>query len=186
MMPANYGGQAEMSLISDVETLLKKAGYRITPYSEMPSSIAFEDDSVFGFVAEYDSVRELRDGWKKAEQNFLALHAPSLQKAAQKAWNCYSVHITSGKGSEEEVRSLLTIEEDFGSTRKIARSGLLSRKDLSHALAPLLPLQNIIDSGQQSSADLEGRLHEWPQAAVHALASDAKVDEIVMLLLEEK
>jgi hypothetical protein len=175
-----------MSLISDIETILKKAGYRIESYSETPSSIAFEDDSVFGFVVEYETVGELFDGWKKAEQTFLRLNAPSLQKAAQKAWNCYSVHLTSAKGSELQVRSLLAIEEDFGSTRKIARSGLSSRKDITHALAPLLPMQNSLDSGQQSSVDLASRLREWPQAALRALAADAAVEEIVMLLLEGK
>lgn len=173
-----------MSLLPDVESLLSKAGYRIMRNSAVPSSVAFEDDSVFGFVVEYDTIDSLQEGWRKAEQLFLTLHAPSLRRADQKAWNCYSIHITSYGGPEADVRSLLPIEEDFRSTRKIARAALSSRKDLIHAFAPLLPLQNVIAPERQASPpDLRGRLHEWPASAVEALAGDATSDEIVALLL---
>jgi hypothetical protein len=176
-----------MSLLPDVESLLSKAGYRVTRNSAVPSSIAFEDDSLFGLVVEYDTIHSLREGWKKAEQVFLTLHAPSLRRAAQKAWNCYSVHITSDAGSESDIRSLLPIEEDFKSTRKISRAALSSRKDLIHAFAPLLPLQNVIAPERQASQpDLKERFHEWPAAAVEALAGDATADEILTLLLGPK
>jgi hypothetical protein len=176
-----------MSLLPDVESLLSKAGYRIMRNSAVLSSIAFEDDSVFGLVVEYDTIHSLHEGWKKAEQVFLTLHAPSLRRADQKAWNCYSVHITSDAGSASDIRSLLSIEEDFTSTRKIARAALSSRKDLIHAFAPLLPLQNVVAPERQASQpDLKGRLHDWPAAAVEALAGDGTSDEIVTLLLGVK
>jgi len=176
-----------VSLLPDVEALLSKAGYRIAQNSAVPSSITLEDDSLFGFVVEYPSISSLREGWRKAERAFLSLHAPSLRQAAQKAWNCYSVHLTADTGSESEIRSLLAIEEDFKSTRKIVRAALSSRKDLVHALAPLLPLENLIAPDRQSlPPDLKGRLHEWPPAAVEALAGDVSVDELVTLLLEAK
>lgn len=176
-----------MSLLPDVEALLSKAGYRTAQHSAAPSSITFEDDSLFGFVAEYDSISSLSEGWRNTEQIFLTFHAPSLRQAAQKAWNCYSVHITADAGSESEIRSLLAIEEDFKSTRKIARAALSSRKDLVYTLAPLLPLQNVIAHERQAlHPDLKSRLHEWPPAAVEALAGDASADEIMALLLEAK
>jgi hypothetical protein len=176
-----------MSLLPDVESLLSKAGYRIMRNAAVPSSVAFEDDGLFGFVVEYDTIYGLQEGWKKAEQVFLTLHAPSLRRADQKAWNCYSVHITADAGSESDIRSLLLIEEDFKSTRKIARAALSSRKDLIHALAPLLPLQNVIAPERQASQpDLEGRLREWSTSAVEALAGDGTADEIVTLLLGAK
>jgi hypothetical protein len=176
-----------MSLLPDVESLLSKAGYRMMRNSAVPSSVAFEDDSLFGFVVEYDTINSLQEGWKKAEQVFLTLHAPSLRRADQKAWNCYSIHITSDVGSESDIRSLLPIEEDFKSTRKIARAALSSRKDLIHALAPLLPLQNVIAPERQASQpDLKERLHEWPASVVEALSGDATSDEIVALLLAAK
>ena len=176
-----------MSLLPDVESLLSKVGYRTMRNSVVPSSVAFEDDSLFGFVVEYDTIHSLNEGWKKAEQVFLTLHAPSLRRADQKAWNCYSVHITSDAGSESGIRSLLAIEEDFKSTRKIARAALSSRKDLIHAFAPLLPLQNVTAPERQASQpDLRERLHEWPASAVEALEGDATSDEILILLLGTK
>src|ERR1700733_1986520 len=169
-----------MSLLPDVESLLSKAGYRTMRNSVVPSSVAFEDDGLFGFVVEYDTIHSLHEGWKKAEQVFLTLHAPSLRRADQKAWNCYSVHITSDAGSESDIRLLLAIEEDFKSTRKIARAALSSRKDLTHALAPLLPLQNVLAPEPRASQhDLRERLHEWPASAVEALEGEATSDEIL-------
>jgi hypothetical protein len=176
-----------MSLLREVEAVLSKAGYRITHKPAVPDSIVFEDDSLYGFVVEYDSISRLREAWRSAEELFLTFHAPSLRQAAQKAWNCYSVHITADAGSESEIRALLAIEEDFKSTRKIARGALSSRKDLVHALAPLLPLQNVVAPERQSlQPDPKGRLREWPAAAVEALVGDAAVTEVVALLLEDK
>lgn len=173
-----------MSLLPDVETILTKAGYHTARTSAVPACLAFEDVSLFGFIVEYDSILALMDGWKKSEQVFLTLHAPSLRRAGEKAWNCYSVHFTSETASESEMRTLLAIEENFKSTRKIARAGLTSRKDLTHALSPLLPLQNVITpERQRSQPDFKGRFHEWPDAATEALAGDASSDEILALLL---
>ena len=55
---------------------LSNAGYRTIRNSAVPSSIAFEDDSLYGFVVEYDTIYSLHEGWRKAEQVFLTLHAP--------------------------------------------------------------------------------------------------------------
>jgi hypothetical protein len=149
--------------------------------------VAFEDHSLLGFVAEYDSIRNLFEGWKKTEEVFLKVHAPSLRRADQKAWNCYSVHITSAVATESESRSLLAIEEDFKSTRKIARAALSSRKDLIHALGPLLPLQSLVTPERQVlQRDLQGRFHDWPQVAVDALLGDSTTEDILTLLMGAK
>ncbi len=176
-----------MPLLPEVEALLSTAGYRTAHNSALVSSITFEDDILFGFVVEYDTVGSLQENWASAEQNFLNLHAPSLRRAEQKAWNCYSVHITGDTGSEADIRCLLAIEEDFRSTRKIARAGVASRKDLVRAFAPVLPLENVITHGLQPTApDLKGRLHEWPLPAVEALAGHGTVDEIMAFLIDAK
>ena len=52
-----------MSLLPDVESILSNAGYRIMRNAAVSSSIAFEDDSVFGLVVEYETVRSLHEGW---------------------------------------------------------------------------------------------------------------------------
>ena len=176
-----------MPLLPDVELILKKADYRTMRNSNVPSLLAFENDSLFGLVVEYETTRSLLEGWKKAELQFLTSHASSLRRADKKAWNGYSIHITSDAGSKTDIHSLCAIEEDFTSTRKIARAGLSSRRDLTHALAPLLPFQNTIASERRASKpDLKGRLHEWPPAAVDALEGDATSDDILTLLLGAK
>ena len=176
-----------MSLLPDLESLLRSVGYRIIQHSAAPFLVEFEDHSLFGFVAEYDSIPDLLKGWKKAEELFLTVHAPSIRRADQKAWNCYSVHITSAVATESESRSLLAIEEDFKSTRKIARAALSSRKDLIHALGPLLPLHSFVTPERQVlQPDLHSRLHEWPPAAVEALLGDSTAADILTLLMGAK
>ena len=78
------------------------------------------------------------------------------------------------------------IEEDFVSTRKIARCGLSTKEDVRRALLPLLPLQQIVTVGGDMQPDLRSRLTELPSDALAALFGTSSPPEIAAMLLEEK
>jgi len=146
----------------------------------------FEDYSLFGCCVVYETVEALLATWPRNHETFLTLHAPSLRRASQKAWNCYSVHLTVAAASALEIRQLFSVEEDLRSTRKIARAGLSTSSDLTRALYPLLPIQNIVRlRGEATSNDLSGRLR-WPVGAIRALIGNGTPNDVLDLLLEEK
>lgn len=175
-----------MSLLHDVEAVLITAGYETRLAPEPKESVYFEDDSIFGFCVTYPSVADLLANWIGNQERFLVTNAPSLRRANQKAWNCYAVHLTQARQDDEELRQLLEIEEDFRSTRKIARASVASAGDLTRALYPLLPIQNVVRiRGGNSNQDLAERLH-WPAGAVRALLGRGSASDTLDLLLDDK
>jgi hypothetical protein len=73
---------------------------------------------------------------------------------------------------------LLAIEEDFASTRKIAKARIASRRDLIQALAPLLSVQNGIGIGiQDAPPNPTERFRDWPKAALEALSGGSQSDD---------
>lgn len=174
-----------MDLLHDVEAVLVGSGYETRVASAPENSLYFEDESLFGYCLIHRSVAELIANWSSSQDIFLTTHAPSLRRADQKAWNCYSVHLTDVRATTEELRDLFAIEEDFRSTRKIARAGIASTADLTRALFPILPLQNTVRiRSTDSQKDLSARLH-WPAAATRALLGTGSVHDILELLLSE-
>jgi hypothetical protein len=82
---------------------------------------------------------------------------------------------------------LLAIEEDFASTRKIAKARIASRRDLIQALAPLLSVQNGIGIGiQDAPPNPTERFRDWPKAALEALSGDASAGEVLSLMMRDK
>src|ERR1700677_1480735 len=126
MLPGSsgWGMGNKMSLIQHIERSLVDAGYRVQLSSGDPGTIYFEDSSLFGFATVYDSPDSLLQTWKRNQDEFLRTHAPFLRTAARKAWNCYTVHFTDGHATDAQRQALFDIEEDFTSTRKIARAAL--------------------------------------------------------------
>ena len=175
-----------MSLLHDAEAVLDSAGYETHIAVEPENSLYFEDYSIFGFCVVYETIEALAATWLGNQERFLALHAPSLRRASQKAWNCYSIHLTGAPASGLQVRGLFSIEEDLRSTRKIARVDLSTSSDLSRALYPLLPIQNMIRlRGEAANTDLSVRLR-WPTGAIKALIGNGSPNDILDLLLEER
>jgi hypothetical protein len=176
-----------MSLLRDVDTVLQNAGYRVVASASNPAMLFFEDHSLFGVVATYPSVEELLSGWRKTQDAFLQGHAMVLRSAAQKAWNCYTVHVTEEPANSGQRQRLFNIEEDFTSTRKIARGGITTQTDVHHALYPLLPVQNLVQMHtSREVSDLGARLHDWPAPAVKALLGSTKSDDVLELLIGEE
>lgn len=128
-------------IVSNVQIILQDAGYETWNASSgnIPA-IAFEDDVVMGFVCVFDTAKSLITQWPEAEAAMLGKHAPRLRGAGDKAWNVYCVFVTAARASDDEQRKIRWIEENLERTRKIAAAGLLTRKDITTALLPLLPI----------------------------------------------
>lgn len=176
-----------MVLIDEAQIILNEAGYKTKYPAEMDNVFYFEDRSLLGFVAVCSSVDELIQNWREKEGEFLKRHARRLRDVPQKAWNAYSVFLTREEIKDTRMRAkLLTIEEDFQGTRKIARVGLVSHADVVRALFPLLPIQNRVTL---VSEDLFMRLRdrvELPQRLLLALFKGVDSKEIARILLEEE
>ena len=176
-----------MSLLRDIDTVLQNAGYRVLSSASNPAILYFEDHSLVGLVAAYPTTDDLLSNWRKTQDTFLQGHAMVLRAAAQKAWNCYTVHLTQEGARPDQLQHLFNIEEDFTSTRKIARAGITTQTDVSRALYPLLPVQNLVQMHTSSeAADLGVRLHDWPAPAITALLGNARFDDVLELLLGEE
>jgi len=173
--------------MQQVDRHLRAAGYRSQIIGDSLSTIYFEDYSLFGFCTVYESVDSLLQNWNGDQNNFLQRHAPFLRMAPRKAWNCYTLYLTEASAADAEVQALFDIEENFTSTRKIARAGLVTESDVQRTLYPLIPIQNLLKM-QSSKADLDitQRFHDWPADALKALLEAGTAEDIVNLLLEAK
>ena len=175
-----------MSLLHEVERILTAAAYDARMSTEPRSSLYFEDYNILGFCAEYETVESLIASWLRNQETFLTIHAPSLRRASQKAWNCYTIHLTPALPTESELRQLLAIEEDFRSTRKIARGGVSTPSDLTRTLYPVLPIQNLVQlQSAVKPPDLSERLR-WPAPAIKALLGNGSPNDILDLLQEQR
>jgi len=95
------------------------------------------------------------------------------------------VHLTDVEASATELQALFDIEEDFTSTRKIARAGLATAADVQRALYPLIPIQNLLKMhGTKQDLDIGQRFHDWPAGALRALLGNGTAEDVVELLVE--
>lgn len=174
-----------MPLMQHIERCLRDAQYEVQFPTDDSSLIYFEDHSLFGFAVVYPTVEVLLQSWKGKQDDFLRAHAPFLRAAARKAWNCYTVHLTDATASEVEQQALFDIEEDFTSTRKVARAEVATAFDVCRALYPLLPIQNLLKMQESNTdTDIFHRLHDWPAGALKALMGNGTAEDIVELLVE--
>lgn len=137
-------------LFSLVQGVLQEAGYRTwLTLLEKRTAVCFEDDAVMGFVAVYDGPTPLLNTWRESEAVFLRQYGEDIRHAGDKAWNVYSVFLTSGASDATTSREIRAIEDNLEQTRKISATGVTHREALVAALLPLLPLQ------QQPALDRE-------------------------------
>jgi hypothetical protein len=171
------------SILSDVRGILELAGF--ATFSPRPDSplLYFEDISIMGQAHVFDAVDDVVVRWERIQDEFLRANAQRFGKDITKAWNLYTVLLTSETVAEAILAKLLAIEEDFRGTRKIARGGVTSRDDVVLALAPILPLQNLLSVGL---ADAKQRLLDRLGAsnpALRLVLTEAKPDAIAATLL---
>jgi len=97
------------------------------------------------------------------------------------------VYLTSDSPTTAELQSLFEIEEDFTSTRKIARADMATADEVQRALYPLIPIQNLLKmQGAQQELGIAQRFHDWPDSALRALLGNGTAEDIVEMLLEDE
>lgn len=171
------------SILSDVRGTLEAAGFATFLPRPDALTIHFEDLSVLGQVRLFEAGQDIVAAWQQTQDEFLRHNAVRLAADANKAWNLYTVLLSRQRASDEVASRLHAIEEDFRGTRKIARAGLQSRRDIVDALAPILPLQHVVPVGL---ADARTRLLERLSALDPSLATlltESKAEVISAKLL---
>jgi hypothetical protein len=142
-----------MRVLHDAEGILRGAGYTVQLRPEDGALLYFEDYSLVGFVAVFGTTSALIGDWRLHQDAFLRRHSVRLRRDPTKSWNVYSILLTDDAATESERRAITQIEEDFASTRKIARSTLTTRADVGRALLPLLPIA-ALGGSESSNPDL--------------------------------
>jgi len=166
-----------MSTLGTIARRLSDEGYEvITTVGEL----CFEDASVLGVVVEFESVADLLHGWEEKENAFLHKHAKALRRDRRKAWNVYSILLTPEKASAEQVKALVALEENFQLTRKIARAGIATDRDIENALSVLLPIRQRVRLRSENALEelIAARLAALPSDAVQSLLNGAVGEDV--------
>ncbi len=170
-------------LLDDIRAVLDGAGFETSLPRPDSLTLHFEDVSVIGHVHVLDSGEEIAATWQAIQDEFLRQNSSRFMKDITKAWNIYTIVVTSSLPTPDVAAALFAIEEDFRGTRKIARAGIVTREDVVVALAPVLPLQNVLAVGL---VDAKQRLVERLEAvspALRQLATESTPEAIVASLL---
>ena len=131
-----------MDIATQTEILLRGARYDTWSWTGVtPAVTCFENAALMGFVHVFESADDLLADWETSQQTTLARHAPAFRSAGAKAWNVYSVFLTSDP-TPQHIRAIERIEEDFALTRKIARTSIKTRDDVERALLPLISVRS--------------------------------------------
>ncbi len=128
-----------MNLTEEIRSVLELGGYRTARGPATLNAIYFEDATIVGVVFLYDSVSDLVGSWEKQQDSFLGSNSHAIRSNPIKAWNIYTVHLTSDHGQPQQLSEAFGIEQDFRGTRKIVRAGLSKKADVREALLPYCP-----------------------------------------------
>ena len=174
-------------LLTLSERLLTASGYELMRLSgaETPS-LAFESETILGFMHVYDTPVNLLACWPRDYENAIQRFSFAFRRAEEKAWNAYAVFLATADPDSKTAHALHAIEEDLSATRKIARAGLHTSEDVNAALLPLLPLQNAPRlEAVDISSEIRERAQDVPKAALDAFL-DSRPEEDVIQLLEDE
>ena len=170
-----------MSTLDTVVRRLSASGYEVILAT---GKVCFEDASVLGFVADFESVAQLLDGWKEEEDAFLREHASALRRDRRKAWNVYSILLTPERASAKQGRALVTLEENFQATRKIARSSIVTDRDIENALGVLFPIRHRVSLRSENTLELvASRLSALPSGAVRSILAGGSGEDFADALV---
>ena len=172
------------NLINSAFQILHSAGYRLQNISPDSTEFVFEASNIIGVIFAFESADALIGSWESAQTSFLQRYGMHIRRSGEKAWNVYSIFMTSDEPNETTCNNVASIEEDFTGTRKIARTGIRSRLALVNALLPVLPLQyRLALQYEEPQMQLRARI-ELPEEAVDALLRKENAFELVRILLE--
>lgn len=172
-----------MDIPTQSEVILREAGYETWAWTgSSPPVTCFESATLVGFVHVFGTARDLLENWEAAQQRVLSRHAPALKAAGAKAWNVYSVLLTSELAPSFQWR-VERLEENFTLTRKIARTAIQTVEDLANALLPLGPIraQPILEDADIADR-LRSRAKDIPVEALNAFLGDMKPDDVAEIL----
>lgn len=166
-----------------VATVLASARFEVDESKD--SVVFFENDSVCGACFLFDTAADLLDSWQTCQQDFLIARGAALRKAHEKAWSVYLAFLTGEQATQAQQASLLEIEEDLSSTRKIVKDRVKDLADIKDALLPLLPLQNLLTvDALDDERRVESRL-ALPTRTSKAFFDRQEPERIVEILIDE-
>jgi hypothetical protein len=179
-----------IDLLTTTQTVLGGAGLEtwLIRASSGASVVCFEDVSVMGFAGIFPSTAALLTEWKRFESEMLDRFAVPIRNSGEKAWNVYTVLLTTEPASPEHRRSVRWIEEDLSRTRKLAGCDLQTRPDVVEALLPLMPVQQ---QAAIQADDANDRLLKRigalaPSVEKIALNDSVTVQDVVQVLMGDK
>ena len=175
------------NVLHEAQSILMEAKYHVVPISENGDEhLAFENNTLFGFLHYYNTVDELLSSWKKDKDKDLKLFSSKLHLAGSKAWNVYTVLLTSEDATDIQFHALQDIEEDLSETRKIARSNLDTTDDVRAALLSLLPFSYIPSlPSLDIRREIALRAQELPDKALKEFLAGQELSIIANLLESE-
>ena len=174
-----------MDIRQEVILLLQESGYKVRENFDGLSSLYFEDSTLMGFASVEATYSDIVSHWKSRQDEFLRTNAKRLRLAPLKAWNAYSIFLTSAACSVEEKRNLYLIEEDFQGTRKIARCDILTSDDVERALYPILPVRNIAPLQLGDPIERLWSKLELSDSVRHGLLGSATSEDLADILSSE-
>jgi hypothetical protein len=172
-----------MDIATQAEIYLREAGYDTWAWTgSSPVVTCFENATLVGFIHVFGTAAELLAQWEERQQRVLSRHAPSLRLAGAKAWNVYSVFVTSEMAPNLQ-RQVDRLEEDFTLTRKISRTAVQTMEDLAYALMPLTPIkaQPLLENAHVADR-LRSRAKDVPQAALGAFLGTSTAEDVAEIL----
>ena len=173
-------------LLDDVRTLLDAEAFTTLLLPPDSSVLYFEDSTIMGHVQVLSTADDILQTWESLQDAFLHRNATRLLLDPTKAWNLYTVLLATHAPPADLARALSSVEDDFRGTRKIARAGVVTRRDIAAALAPILPLQNV---SSVALLDANARLAQRLQSVsppLQGLVDGTPTDSLVASLLGDQ
>ncbi|HTG36319.1 MAG TPA: hypothetical protein VLB76_25655 [Thermoanaerobaculia bacterium] len=176
-----------IDLLEESQRLLNEVGSATALVkTSQGTALAFEDATVLGFILTYNDPAQLLARWSADATALISENQIGLRRAQYKAWNTYTVFISSAVATYGEMVALSNVEENLTGTRKIARAGIRDGAELRAALLPLLPIQNAPRlEAIDMMAEIKLRTTELPARAIQAFLSGAQESSVVQVLEEE-
>src|SRR5437879_3758190 len=109
--PATNWGSDDMNLIDVSREILGASGFRTHAPNPAENLFHFEDDALLGFVALHPDVLTILGKWREQQDAFVKTQARVLREAPVKAWNVYSVFLTSTACPPDLWHRVISIEE---------------------------------------------------------------------------
>lgn len=170
-----------MNILFETIDILESEGYKTKQSDTSEDKAYFEDESLLGFISVHTSLQDIIATWKENQDEFLNKNAIKLRADPVKAWNIYSIFLTSDFEEKRLLEKIAEIEEDFRGSRKIIGNDIQIKNDLVRTLLPLLSIQKII------TIQPEDTISRLRKTVNHLeLLKDLPDREILNLIIEKK